>query len=113
MFKIPLAEVRSMRLVKPKKQNKLPAVDIYYGSPTRTKLITITLKQVIAPPVTACLYSLVLVVHASVKNLIHPRHLEVEKVKLGQLDLFLVMGFMHLDLSQDQVQLPTFIIFYH
>lgn len=61
MFKIPLAEVRSMRTLKPKKQGKPPSVDIYYGNPTKTKLITISLNQVTAP-VTASLYSVVVLV---------------------------------------------------
>lgn len=50
-----------MRTVSPKKQGKLPAVDLYYGSPNRAKLITISLKQVTAP-VTARSLSVVLVV---------------------------------------------------
>lgn len=61
VFKIPLGDVRSMRTIKPKKQSKLPSVDIYYGTQNRTKLITISLKQVTAP-FTACPYSVVLVV---------------------------------------------------
>lgn len=45
VFKIPLGDVRSMRTIKPKKQSKLPSVDMYYGTQNRTKLITISLKQ--------------------------------------------------------------------
>lgn len=69
VFKIPLADVRSMRIVKPKKQSKLPSVDIYYGIQNRTKLITIFLKQVTAP-FTACPYSVVLVVKVFVSYFI-------------------------------------------
>lgn len=61
VFKIPMAEVQSIRIVSPKKQGKLPAVDLSYGNSSRTKLITISLKQV-TPPVTACSLSVVLVV---------------------------------------------------
>lgn len=43
---IPLAEVQSMRTVGPKKQGKVPAVDISYGNPARPKKITIHLKEV-------------------------------------------------------------------
>lgn len=43
---IPLAEVQSMRTVRPKKQSKVPTVDISYGNPARLKNITIHLKEV-------------------------------------------------------------------
>lgn len=56
-----MAEVRSMSTINPKKQGKLPAVGLYYGNPNRTKLMTITLKQV-TTRVTTCSLSVVLVV---------------------------------------------------
>ncbi|XP_073346239.1 unconventional myosin-XVB [Pagrus major] len=45
MYVIPLAEVQSMRTIRPKKQGKVPAVDISYGNPARPKTITIHLKE--------------------------------------------------------------------
>uniref|UniRef100_A0A671UTF6 Myosin XVB n=1 Tax=Sparus aurata TaxID=8175 RepID=A0A671UTF6_SPAAU len=45
-FVISLAEVQSMRTVRPKKQGKVPTVDISYGNPARLKKITIHLKEV-------------------------------------------------------------------
>lgn len=70
VFKIPLADVRSMRTMKPKKTGKPPSVDIYYGHPSRTKLITISLKQVTAP-FTACQDSVVLEVKVLEKKVFH------------------------------------------
>lgn len=46
VFQIPLADLQSMRTIPAKKQGKMPAVDINYGSPRRPKNITIHLKQV-------------------------------------------------------------------
>ncbi|XP_038592063.1 unconventional myosin-XV [Micropterus salmoides] len=45
VFLIPLADVQSIRTIRPKKQSKVPAVDINYGYPGRTKKVTIHLKQ--------------------------------------------------------------------
>ncbi|KAK6329452.1 hypothetical protein J4Q44_G00014300 [Coregonus suidteri] len=44
-FVIPLVEVQSLCLVKPKKHKKGPGVEINYGNPGRPKTITIHLKQ--------------------------------------------------------------------
>lgn len=43
---IPLVEVQSLRSVKPKKDKKVPGVEINYGNPGLLKTITIHLKQV-------------------------------------------------------------------
>ncbi|KAF3859074.1 hypothetical protein F7725_021473 [Dissostichus mawsoni] len=47
VFWIPLADVQSMRTVRPKKHGKVPAVEISYGNPGRPKKVTIHLKQVL------------------------------------------------------------------
>ncbi|KAM6899108.1 unconventional myosin-XVB [Lycodopsis pacificus] len=44
-FLIPLADVQSMRTFRPKKQGKVPAVDINYNNLGRPKKVTIHLKQ--------------------------------------------------------------------
>uniref|UniRef100_A0A3Q3G6M9 Myosin XVB n=1 Tax=Kryptolebias marmoratus TaxID=37003 RepID=A0A3Q3G6M9_KRYMA len=41
-----LYEVQSMRTIRPKKQGKLPAVDINYGNPTNPQKVTLHLEQV-------------------------------------------------------------------
>lgn len=46
LFLIPLADVQSMRTIRPKKRGKMPAVSINYGSPARPIKVTIHLKQV-------------------------------------------------------------------
>ncbi|XP_032358687.1 unconventional myosin-XVB [Etheostoma spectabile] len=46
VFVIPLVDVQSMRSLRPKKQSKVPAVDINYGNPSRPKTVTLHLKQV-------------------------------------------------------------------
>lgn len=46
VFNIPLAEVESMRTIRPKKQGKAPVAEISYGNPARPKTITLHLKQV-------------------------------------------------------------------
>lgn len=43
---IPLVEVQSLNLVKPKQDKKVPGVEIKYGNPGRPKTITVHLKQV-------------------------------------------------------------------
>ncbi|KAK6301839.1 hypothetical protein J4Q44_G00278920 [Coregonus suidteri] len=45
IFVIPLVEVQSLRSVKPKKDKKVPGVEINYGNPGLLKTITIHLKQ--------------------------------------------------------------------
>ncbi|KAK2821058.1 hypothetical protein Q5P01_024017 [Channa striata] len=45
VFLIPLADVQSMCTIRPKKQNKLPAVEINYGNPARPKKATMHLKE--------------------------------------------------------------------
>ncbi|XP_044034497.1 unconventional myosin-XV [Siniperca chuatsi] len=45
VFLIPLADVQFMRTIRPKKQGKVPALDIDYGNPGRPKKVTIHLKQ--------------------------------------------------------------------
>ncbi|KAM9336578.1 unconventional myosin-XVB [Symphorus nematophorus] len=45
VFVIPLADVQSMRTIRPKKLSKVPAVEISYGNPSRPKKITTHLKQ--------------------------------------------------------------------
>ncbi|XP_036073108.1 unconventional myosin-XV [Oryzias melastigma] len=45
VFNIPLAEVESMRTIRPKKQGKAPVAEISYGNPARPKTITLHLKQ--------------------------------------------------------------------
>ncbi|XP_068439610.1 unconventional myosin-XVB [Clinocottus analis] len=44
-FLIPLADVQSMCTIRPKKQGKVPAVDINYSNPGQKKKVTIHLKQ--------------------------------------------------------------------
>ncbi|KAM3860002.1 unconventional myosin-XVB [Diretmus argenteus] len=44
-FVIPLMEIQSMRTVRPKKLNKVPAVEISYGNPGHPKTISFHLKQ--------------------------------------------------------------------
>ncbi|XP_055730458.1 unconventional myosin-XVB [Salvelinus fontinalis] len=44
-FVIPLVEVQSLSLVKPKQDKKVPGVEIKYGNPGRPKNITVHLKQ--------------------------------------------------------------------
>ncbi|XP_014013608.2 LOW QUALITY PROTEIN: unconventional myosin-XVB [Salmo salar] len=44
-FVIPLVEVQSLNLVKPKQDKKVPGVEIKYGNPGRPKTITVHLKQ--------------------------------------------------------------------
>ncbi|XP_034415052.1 unconventional myosin-XV-like [Cyclopterus lumpus] len=44
-FLIPLADVQSMRTIRPKKQGKVPAVDINYSNPGRIKTVTVHLRQ--------------------------------------------------------------------
>ncbi|XP_029682418.1 unconventional myosin-XV [Takifugu rubripes] len=44
-FVIPLADIQSMRAFPAKKKGKAPAVDIYFGNPSRPKKITINLQQ--------------------------------------------------------------------
>ena len=46
VFVIPLADIHSMRAIPAKKKGKAPAVDIYFGNPSRPKKITINLHQV-------------------------------------------------------------------
>lgn len=46
VFLIPLADVQSMHTIRPKKQGKVPTVNINYGNPGRPKKVTIHLKQV-------------------------------------------------------------------
>lgn len=46
VFLIPLADVQSMRTIRPKRQGKMPAVEINYGNPGHPKTITFHLKQV-------------------------------------------------------------------
>lgn len=46
LFVIPLADIESMRAIPAKKKGKAPAVDIYFGNPSRPKKITINLQQV-------------------------------------------------------------------
>ncbi|XP_029312617.1 unconventional myosin-XV [Cottoperca gobio] len=45
VFLIPLADVQSMRTIRPKKQGKLPAMEIDYSNPGQSKKVTIHLKQ--------------------------------------------------------------------
>ncbi|XP_037611727.1 unconventional myosin-XV [Sebastes umbrosus] len=45
VFLIPLENVQSMRTIRPKKQGKVPSVDINYNIPGRPKKVTIQLKQ--------------------------------------------------------------------
>ncbi|XP_037547492.1 unconventional myosin-XVB, partial [Nematolebias whitei] len=45
VFRILLAEVQSMCTVHPKKQGKLPAVDINYGNPIKPQKVTLHLQQ--------------------------------------------------------------------
>ncbi|XP_049916791.1 unconventional myosin-XVB [Epinephelus moara] len=45
VFLIPLADVQSMRTIRPKKQSKVPSMDIDYGNPSRPKKVTIHLKE--------------------------------------------------------------------
>ncbi|XP_024866789.2 unconventional myosin-XVB [Kryptolebias marmoratus] len=45
VFWIVLEEVQSMRTIRPKKQGKLPAVDINYGNPTNPQKVTLHLEQ--------------------------------------------------------------------
>ncbi|XP_068162212.1 unconventional myosin-XVB [Antennarius striatus] len=42
---IPLADVQFLRTIRPKKQGKIPAVEISHGNPNRPKTITVHLKQ--------------------------------------------------------------------
>lgn len=45
VFHIPLADVQAMKTIRPKKQSKVPAVDISYGNPAHPKKVTVHLKQ--------------------------------------------------------------------
>ncbi|XP_059180223.1 unconventional myosin-XV [Centropristis striata] len=45
VFLIPLADVQSMCTIRPKKLSKVPAVDISYSNPGRTKKVTVHLKE--------------------------------------------------------------------
>ncbi|XP_013865906.1 unconventional myosin-XV [Austrofundulus limnaeus] len=45
VFQIRLEEVQSMRTIRPKKQGKLPAVDINYGNPAKPQKVTFHLQQ--------------------------------------------------------------------
>lgn len=45
VFHIPLVDIQAMRTVRPKKQGKVPGVDIDYGNPARPKKISLQTKQ--------------------------------------------------------------------
>ncbi|KAM8837739.1 unconventional myosin-XVB isoform 2-T2 [Spinachia spinachia] len=45
VFLIPLADVRSMRTIHPKKQGKVPSAEIHYNSQGRAKKVTVHLKE--------------------------------------------------------------------
>lgn len=45
VFNIPLVDIQAMRTVRPKKQGKLPGVEIDHGNPVRPKKITLQTKQ--------------------------------------------------------------------